>query len=50
MQHDPLVCIEDAVMACESIMQFIQDMTENDFYTDNKTKAAVERKQPDRPY
>jgi len=44
MQHDPLVCIEDAIMACESIRQFIQDMTENDFYADNKTKAAVERK------
>ena len=44
MQHDPLVCVEDAVMACELILQFTQDMTENDFYADNKTKAAVERK------
>jgi len=44
MQHDPLVCIEDAIMACELIIQFIQGMTEKDFYDDNKTKAAVERK------
>ena len=44
MQHDPLVCVEDAVMACEFILQFIQDMTEEDFYADSKTKAAVERK------
>ena len=43
MQHDPLVCVEDAVKACELILQFIQDMTEEDFYADAKTKAAVER-------
>ena len=44
MRHDPLVCVEDAILACELITQFIQDMTEKDFYADNKTKAAVERK------
>jgi len=44
MQHDPLVCIEDAIAACELILQFVNGMTEEDFYTDNKTKAAVERK------
>ncbi len=44
MQHDPLVCVEDVIMACELILQFTQNMTEDDFYTDNKTKAAVERK------
>jgi uncharacterized protein with HEPN domain len=44
MQHDPLVCVEDAVMACEFILQFVQDMTAEDFYADSKTKAAVERK------
>ena len=44
MQHDPLVCVEGALMASELILQFTQDMTEDDFYADNKTKAAVERK------
>lgn len=43
MQHDPLVCVEDAVKACKLISQFIQGMREEDFYTDAKTKAAVER-------
>jgi len=44
MQHDPLVCVEDAIKACELISQFIQGMKEEDFYNDAKTKAAVERK------
>ncbi len=44
MRHDPLVCVEDAIQACELISQFIQDMTAEDFYADAKTKAAVERK------
>ncbi len=44
MRHNPLVCIEDAIKACELILQFIQGMTREDFYTDAKTKAAVERK------
>jgi len=43
MQHDPLVCIDDAIEACELISQFIQGMREEDFYVDAKTKAAVER-------
>ena len=43
MRHDPLVCVEDAVRACELISQFIQGMSEEDFYSDAKTKAAVER-------
>ncbi len=44
MPHDPLVCIEDAVTACELILQFIKTMGEAEFYLDLKTKAAVERK------
>jgi len=40
MRHDPLVCIEDAIKACELISQFIQDMTKEDFYADAKTKAV----------
>ncbi len=43
MQHDPLVCVDDAIEACELIAQFIEGMREEDFYTDAKTKAAVER-------
>jgi len=43
MPHDPLVCIEDAVTACELIIQFTKDMDEAEFYVDLKTKAAVER-------
>lgn len=43
MRHDPLVCVEDAIKACVLISQFIQGMRKEDFYTDAKTKAAVER-------
>ncbi len=43
MQHDPLVCIEDAVTACELIIEFTKNMDEAEFYVDLKTKAAVER-------
>lgn len=43
MQHDPLVCVEDAIKACKLISQFIQGMKKEDFYNDAKTKAAVER-------
>jgi len=43
MGHDPLVCVDDAVKACELISLFIQGMSEEDFYIDLKTKAAVER-------
>ena len=43
MPHDPLVCIEDAVTACELILEFTKSMVEADFYLDLKTKAAVER-------
>ncbi len=43
MQHDPFVCVEDAIKACEFISQFIQGMKEGDFCNDAKTKAAVER-------
>jgi len=42
MRHDPLVCVEDAIKACELISLFIQGMSKEDFYTDAKTKAAVE--------
>ena len=44
MKHDPLICVEDAIRACEQISQFVHGMTEADFYADDKTKAAVERK------
>jgi len=43
MPHDPLVCIEDAVRACELILQFTEKMNAADFSGDLKTKAAVER-------
>lgn len=43
MPHDPLVCIEDAVIACELIIEFTKDMDEAEFYVDLRTKAAVER-------
>ncbi len=43
MAHDPLVCIEDAVSACELIEQFTLGMNEVDYSVDAKTKAAVER-------
>jgi uncharacterized protein with HEPN domain len=38
MRHDPLVCVEDAIKACELISQFIQDMTDEDFYADAKIR------------
>lgn len=43
MRHDPLVCIEAAVTACELILEFTETMAEAEFYVDLKTKAAVER-------
>ncbi len=43
MQHDPLVCIEDAVEACRLILQFTDNMVRLDYCSDKKTKAAVER-------
>jgi len=43
MKHDPLVCIEDAVTACELILEFTKGMEENEYCADLKTKAAVER-------
>lgn len=43
MQHDPLVCIEDAINACELILQFTEGMDEDEYCDDLKTKAAVER-------
>lgn len=33
MQHDPLVCVDDAIKACELIAQFIQGMKEKTFMT-----------------
>ena len=44
MQHDPIVCIEDAINACELILQFTENVSEMEYYHDKKTKAAVERK------
>jgi uncharacterized protein with HEPN domain len=43
MQHDPYVCIEDAVKACKLIISFTEDMTKEEFSNDLKTKSAVER-------
>jgi uncharacterized protein with HEPN domain len=43
MPHDPLVCVEDALTACELIMQFTLDMGEVEYATDLKTQSAVER-------
>lgn len=43
MQHDPLVCIEDALRACKLIIQFTKDISEDEYCDDLKTKAAVER-------
>ena len=44
MVHDPLVCVEDAINACELILEFTHSMKEVNYYVDAKTKAAVERK------
>ena len=43
MPHDPLVCIEDAITACELIIEFTKTLVKDEFYVDLKTKAAVER-------
>jgi len=43
MPHDPLVCIEDAVTACDLIVQFTLDMGEDQYAADLKTQSAVER-------
>ncbi|WP_417909742.1 DUF86 domain-containing protein [Candidatus Electronema sp. PJ] len=43
MPHDPFVCLEDAVAACELILQFTQDMDEEQYDADLKTQSAVER-------
>uniref|UniRef100_UPI00405710A7 HepT-like ribonuclease domain-containing protein n=1 Tax=Candidatus Electronema sp. TaxID=2698783 RepID=UPI00405710A7 len=43
MPHDPLVCVEDAVTACELILQFTLDMEEIEYAADLKTQSAVER-------
>jgi uncharacterized protein with HEPN domain len=43
MPHDPLVCVEDALTACELIVQFTLDMGEVEYTADLKTQSAVER-------
>ncbi|MCI5210684.1 MAG: DUF86 domain-containing protein [Candidatus Electrothrix sp. ATG2] len=43
MPHDPFVCIEDALTACELIVQFTLDMEEDEYTADLKTQSAVER-------
>ncbi|KAA3596255.1 MAG: DUF86 domain-containing protein [Calditrichaeota bacterium] len=43
MRHNHLVCVEDAIHACELILQFTLGMRDSDYYKDVKTKAAVER-------
>ncbi len=41
--HDPRVCIEDAITACDHIAEFIGDMNEQHYLADAKTRSAVER-------
>ena len=43
MRHDPLVCIEDAVKACELIVQFTKNIKFSGYSADLKTQSAVER-------
>ncbi len=43
MQHDPIVAVEDAIRACELILEFTGGMKEAEYCADLKTKAAVER-------
>lgn len=43
MPHDPLVCIEDALKASESILSFTEGFNEETFCSDLKTISAVER-------
>lgn len=34
MKHNPLVCIDDAILACELILQFTLGMKDSDYYKD----------------
>ena len=43
MAHDPKVCFHDVEIACELIIQFIGDMSAEEYYADLKTKSAIER-------
>ncbi|MBA4389895.1 MAG: DUF86 domain-containing protein [Syntrophus sp. (in: bacteria)] len=43
MQHDPIVAVEDAIRACQLILEFTGGMKEAEYCADLKTKAAVER-------
>ncbi len=43
MRHDPMVAVEDAIHACELILEFTSRMKEAEYCADLKTKAAVER-------
>jgi uncharacterized protein with HEPN domain len=43
MSHDPFVCIEDVVTACELIVEFTLNMSEIEYTADLKTQSAVER-------
>jgi len=43
MKHDPFVCVEDAIKACELIIKFAEGIEIEQYFTDLKTKAAVER-------
>jgi uncharacterized protein with HEPN domain len=43
MQHDPKVCLEDALTACKLILVFTEGYDEMQYAADLKTKAAVER-------
>jgi len=41
MQHDPFVCIEDAIQACELILKFTVNMKDSDFYFDLLSKIIL---------
>lgn len=43
MPHDPKVCFQDVKIACELIIQFIGSMSADEYFTDAKTKSAIER-------
>nr|VFJ58520.1 MAG: Uncharacterized conserved protein, contains HEPN domain [Candidatus Kentron sp. DK]VFJ60578.1 MAG: Uncharacterized conserved protein, contains HEPN domain [Candidatus Kentron sp. DK] len=43
MRHDPNICIRDAIDACELILAFTAGYSLQQYQTDLRTKAAVER-------
>ena len=43
MRHDPVVCFLDIKKACEALLEFIGNMSVEEYCSDRKTMAAVER-------